>query len=101
MDKFYYLLALPAALQWTVTVPARIFRSQQYSTDISVIKNGFYPTISSGEAGGFIQDCHPHSSYLIPHHASIDMCYRAGNAGSLHGWCVSSLQNHPLCLRVT
>ena len=66
-----------------------------------MIKNGFYPTISSGEAGGFIQDCHPHSSYLIPHHASIDMCYRAGNAGSLHGWCVSPLQNHPICLRVT
>ena len=86
VDKFYYLLALPG--------------QSQSPTDISAVKNGFYPTFSIVETGSFIQDCQPHSSYHIPHHASSDMCYRAGNDGNLHGWCVSPMQNHTIYLRV-
>ena len=41
VDKFYYPPCPPCYLQWTVTVPARISRGQQYSTAISVIKMDF------------------------------------------------------------
>ena len=73
-------------------------------------QNGLCWAILSTETGGFIQERHgelrtgpcqfqPHSSYHIPHNASSDILYRAGNDDSLHGWCVSTMQNHTIRVR--
>ena len=99
VDKFYYPSCPPSYLQWTVTPRSNLQRSTIFYSHLSD-QNGFCPTILSTETGGFIQDCQPHSSYHIPYHASSDIRYRAGNDDNLHGWGVSPMQNHTICLRV-
>ena len=111
VDKFYYPSCPPSYQQWTVTPRSNLQRSTIFYSHLSV-QNGFCPRISSTETGGFIQDCQSHcfrgfiqdcqshSSYHIPHHASSDILYRAGNDDSLHGWNVSTMQNHTIYLRV-
>ena len=86
VDRFYYLLALP--------------EQSQSPTDISAVKNGFYPRFSIAETRSFIQDCQQNSSYYVPHNANSNMCYRNDNDGYLHNWFVSTLQNHTIYLRV-
>ena len=111
VDKFYYLPCPPCYLQWTVTPRSNLQRSTIFYSHLSD-QNGFCPTILSTETGGFIQDCQSHcfrgfiqdcqshSSYHIPHHASSDIRYCTGNDDNLHGWGVSPMQNHTICLRV-
>ena len=86
VDRFYYLLALP--------------EQSQSPTNISAVKNGFYPRFSCVETRSFIQDCQQNSSYYVPHNANSNMCYRDDNDGYLHNWFVSPLQNHTIYLRV-